>query len=86
MVFYLIYLLLINALSFLLMLADKRRAVKNKWRIPEKVLFSAALFGGSLGTIAGMYLFRHKTRKTSFTVGVPVILALQILLHIFLIL
>lgn len=70
----LLYLLIINALSFLLMLADKRKAQKNLWRIPERTLFTAALFGGSLGSIAGMYLFRHKTKHWYFVLGMPAIL------------
>ncbi len=72
------YLLLINAASFILMLADKHRAIKNRWRIPEKVLMGAAVLGGSLGALLGMYAVRHKTRHLKFTLGIPVILALQI--------
>ena len=78
-----IYLILINALSFMLMLADKLRAQKNAWRIPEATLLGAAAIGGSIGALMGMYLMRHKTRHLKFTVGIPVILALQIILLIF---
>ena len=78
MIPFLIYLLIINALGFLLMLIDKFKAKKNLWRIPEKVLFGTALLGGSLGIIGGMYAARHKTKHISFTIGVPVVLALQI--------
>lgn len=78
----LLYLLIINALSFLLMLADKRKAQQNLWRIPEKTLFTAALFGGSVGSILGMYLFRHKTKHWYFVLGMPAILAAQIALVI----
>ena len=60
------------------MLIDKFKAKKNLWRIPEKVLFGTALLGGSLGIIGGMYAARHKTKHISFTIGVPVVLALQI--------
>ena len=77
--FFLGYLLLINALAFLLMLADKRKAQKKLWRIPEVTLMTAAAMGGSIGALAGMYTFRHKTRKPKFYIGIPVILALQIL-------
>ncbi len=80
----LIYLLLVNAAAFLLMLSDKHRARKNLWRIPERVLLSAAVLGGSLGAIAGMKLFRHKTRHAKFYIGLPLILAIQILLGIIL--
>lgn len=80
----LLYLLIINAVSFLLMLADKRKAQKNLWRIPERTLFTAALFGGSIGSIVGMYLFRHKTKHWYFVIGMPAILAAQIALIWFL--
>ena len=72
------YLILINAASFLLMRADKHRAVKKRWRIPESVLMSVAALGGSFGAIMGMYTFRHKTQKPKFFVGVPLLLALHI--------
>ena len=76
------YLILINAASFLLMLSDKQKARKKMWRIPEKVLIGSAVIGGSLGALAGMYTFRHKTKHLKFTIGIPVILALQIVLAI----
>ena len=72
------YLLLINALTFLLMLVDKIKAKRNLWRIPEATLMGVAIIGGSIGAIAGMNLFRHKTRHIKFFIGLPVILALQI--------
>ena len=75
-----IYLLIINAVGLALMLIDKRKAIKNAWRIPEKVLLGTALLGGSLGTLFGMYAVRHKTRKPAFFVGIPVMLILQIAL------
>lgn len=74
----LIYLFLINAVGFLVMLIDKKNARKKRWRIPEDVLIGIAVVGGSAGIIAGMRLFRHKTMKDKFAVGVPVILTLQI--------
>ena len=73
-----LYLTLINALAFSLMLADKRRARKKQWRIPETVLMTTAALGGSLGALLGMYTVRHKTRHPKFTVGIPLLLALQI--------
>ena len=85
MKYLLIYLLIINAAAFLLMLIDKWKAKNNKWRIPERTLFASALLGGSLGAIAGMYTFRHKTKHFSFIIGMPVILAAQIFLAIWLI-
>lgn len=73
-----IYLLLINAVGFGIMLYDKYLAKNNLWRIPEKTLFGIAVFGGSAGCLIGMYTARHKTRHKSFTIGIPVIAALQI--------
>lgn len=78
-----LYLLIINAAAFLLMLADKHKARKKLRRIPEATLLSTAAIGGSIGALMGMYLVRHKTRHLKFTVGIPVILALQIILLIF---
>lgn len=78
------YLLSINAAAFLLMLADKHKARKNLWRVPEAVLMGSALLGGSVGALAGMYACRHKTKHLKFTVGIPVILALQIIVAIIL--
>lgn len=74
----LLYLLIINAVSFVLMLADKRKAQKKLWRIPESALLLSAAMGGSVGCLAGMYTFRHKTKHLKFTLGVPAILVLQI--------
>ena len=72
------YLILINAVALILMLADKQKARKGAWRIPEATLMGVAIMGGSIGAIAGMYLFRHKTRHPKFTLGLPLILAVQI--------
>lgn len=80
MEYLLLYLLLINAVSFLLMLVDKQKARKNRWRIPESTLMLTAALGGSIGALAGMYCFRHKTRHLKFTLGIPAILAAQLLL------
>ena len=78
----LIYLLIINAAGFLLMLIDKRKAKKNRWRIPEATLFFVAVVGGSIGSLLGMYAFRHKTKHIKFVVGMPLILALQVVICI----
>lgn len=80
----LLYLLIINALGFLLMLSDKLRAKKHRWRIPEATLLAVAASGGSLGSLLGMYAFRHKTRKSKFYIGIPAMLAVQILLGMWL--
>lgn len=78
----LLYLLIINAIGFLLMLVDKLKARKNLWRIPEATLMTAAALGGSIGAIAGMYTFRHKTKHLKFTLGIPLILIAQIALAV----
>lgn len=77
-----IYLLIINAASFLLMMEDKRRARKKLWRIPEARLLLFAILGGSIGSLAGMYSFRHKTLHLKFTLGIPLILAAQVVLSV----
>ena len=79
------YLLLINAASFGFMLADKLKARRNSWRIPEKVLLALSALGGSLGGILAMHLFRHKTRHLRFLLGLPLLLALHIITLILLI-
>ena len=76
----LLYLIIINAAGFLLMLADKLKAKRGVWRIPEATLMAIAAMGGSIGSLAGMYCFRHKTRHIKFTLGIPLILIAQILL------
>ena len=78
----LVYLLIVNAIGFILMLTDKIKAKKNLWRIPEVTLFLVAAIGGSIGSILGMYTFRHKTKHVSFLLGMPLILAVQIVLVI----
>lgn len=75
-----IYTIIINIIGFFSMLIDKRRAIKNKWRIPEKNLFLIAIIGGSVGSIAGMRLFRHKTKHWYFAYGMPAILLVQIVI------
>lgn len=74
-----IYLIIINALGFLLMLIDKQKARHGRWRIPEATLMGVAALGGSVGSLLGMYTVRHKTRHIKFTLGIPAILALQFL-------
>lgn len=79
-----IYLIIINLVGFSAMGIDKRKAEKMKWRIPEKTLFLITLFGGGIGTIAGMYTFRHKTKKKHFTIGLPVILIVEVICILYL--
>lgn len=76
----LVYLLIINAAAFALMLADKWKAKKNRWRIPEATLMGVAALGGSIGALAGMHLVRHKTQHPKFTLGIPLLLAIQMVI------
>jgi|P827metagenome_2_1110787.scaffolds.fasta_scaffold00822_25 uncharacterized membrane protein YsdA (DUF1294 family) len=76
----LVYLVIINIIGFAMMGIDKKKAKKRSFRIPEASLFIIAVIGGSLGTIAGMYFFRHKTRHWYFVYGMPAILVLHIIL------
>ena len=80
-----IYLVVMNVLGVAVMWSDKRLARLHRWRIPEKVLFGVSLLGGSAGTWAGMYLFRHKTKHWYFVVGMPLILVCQAALAIYLV-
>ena len=79
----LLYLLIINAAGFLLMLVDKYKAKRKLWRIPEATLMGVAMLGGSVGSLIGMYTVRHKTRHPKFYIGIPVILAVQVGLVLF---
>lgn len=83
MKFLLLYLLIVNAAGFLVMTADKLLAKKNAWRIPERTLLAFAVIGGSIGGLAAMYAVRHKTRHAKFYLGVPMILAAQIILLLY---
>ena len=80
----LLYLAAVNVVAFAVYGADKRRAKKGKRRVPEKTLFLLAVIGGSVGALAGMYAFRHKTRHWYFVWGIPAILAAQMALAVWL--
>ena len=77
-----IYIILINVITFIVYGADKRKAVKDKWRVRESTLFILAAIGGSFGALLGMYVFHHKTRKWYFKIGIPAILVIQIVICI----
>ncbi|MBQ8261729.1 MAG: DUF1294 domain-containing protein [Lachnospiraceae bacterium] len=80
-----IYIVLINIAGFASMGIDKWKAKHRQWRIPEATLFALAIFGGSLGSVIGMYSFRHKTKHWYFVYGLPAILALQLIIVAYLI-
>lgn len=75
-----VYLLLVNLIGFVQMGVDKRRSIRHRWRIPEVQLFLVAAIGGSIGSLLGMYIFRHKTKHKSFVIGMPLILIVQLIL------
>ena len=74
------YLAIMNVIAFAAMGVAKSRAKRGAWRIPEKTLFSLSLLGGSIGALAGMYTFRHKTKHLKFVAGMPAVLVCHILL------
>lgn len=76
----LIYLIIMNIIAFIVYGIDKWKAQRNRWRISEKMLFFIAVVGGSVGALAGMYTFHHKTLHKKFTIGVPLILAIQVMI------
>ncbi len=78
-----LYFIIINLIGFFIMWLDKQKAKKGKWRIPEKTLFIITALGGGIGTIAGMYTFRHKTQKLGFVIGFPFITILEIITIIY---
>ena len=78
-----LYIFIINILGLLAMGLDKLKAKHGSWRIPENTLFMFTILGGGIGTIAGIYLFRHKTRKLKFTIGMPLILILEIIIIVY---
>lgn len=80
--FLIIYFIIMNIVGFALMGIDKRKAIKRTFRIPEATLFIVAIIGGSIGSILGMQVFRHKTRHWYFVFGMPAILVVQIILLI----
>lgn len=72
------YVAVMSFILLLLMYNDKSRAIKKQWRIAEKTLLTIALFGGAVGGVLGMYLFRHKTKHNLFAFGFPLLAAIQI--------
>lgn len=80
--YFIIYLLIINIFSFMLMYVDKQKSKKHKWRIKEKSLFISAISGGSIGSLLGMHIFRHKTKHNSFKIGIPIIFLIHLVILI----
>ena len=79
-----IYIAVINFIGFFIMGADKAKAKKGAWRIPEKMFFIVSLLGGGLGSWIGMYTFRHKTKHWYFVIGIPAIFIVELAVGIYL--
>jgi len=77
--YFTIFLLILNGCSFCLVGWDKYRARKNQWRIPERRFFILGIFGGAPGVYTGMQLFRHKTQHRKFTIGIPLLIFLNLI-------
>lgn len=78
-----IYIILINIITFIVMGIDKKKAKFGKWRIKESILFTLVLLGGGIGGTLGMYVFRHKTKKMRFVIGFPAILIFEIFVIVY---
>lgn len=78
-----VYLFIINIITFIYMGLDKRKAKKHSFRIPEKVLLTLSFLGGSLGTLIAMHCFHHKTQKIVFRIGVPLLFVINIFMILF---
>ncbi len=81
--YFIIYLVVINVVTFLVMGLDKWKAKRGSWRVQESALFTLVLFGGGVGGILGMMYFHHKTKKLKFQIGFPLILILEIAFMIY---
>lgn len=79
-----LYIVIMNLIGFFVMGADKMKARKHRRRVPERCIFIISVISGSVGVFVGMYLFRHKTRHMKFVIGVPVIIAAQVIVGILL--
>ncbi|MEH7455410.1 DUF1294 domain-containing protein [Gottfriedia acidiceleris] len=81
--YFMFYLVIVNIVSFVIMGIDKSRAKRKAWRIPERILFLFAIIGGSIGSILGMYYFKHKTKHPKFVFGYWIILFIQFVIYFF---
>jgi len=77
-----VYYSLLNIFAWILMGIDKKRAIKNKWRISENMLMSLSILGGCVGTLIGMVTFKHKLSKKKFTITIPLFIVFHWILTI----
>lgn len=78
------YLILINIIGFILILVDKIKACKNKWRIKENTLIFISIIGGSIGELISMLIFHHKTKKNKFIIFIPLLIIIQSIIYLYL--
>lgn len=78
------YLILINIIGFILILVDKIKACKNKWRIKENTLLFISIIGGSIGELISILIFHHKTKKNKFIIFIPLLILIQIIIYLYL--
>ena len=78
------YVILINTFGFVLILIDKVKACKNKWRIKENTLLFISIIGGSIGELLSMLLFHHKTKKNKFIIFIPLLIIIQVIIYLYL--
>lgn len=78
------YLVFINIIGFFLILIDKVKACKNKWRIKESTLLLISILGGSIGEVSSMLLFHHKTKKNKFIIFIPLLIIVQVIIYLYL--
>jgi len=78
------YLILINIIGFILILVDKIKACKNKWRIKENTLLFISIIGGNIGELISMLIFHHKTKKNKFIIFIPLLIIIQSIIYLYL--
>ncbi len=76
-----LYFVIINTLSLIMIRSDKRKAKNHSWRIPESLIFTSSFLGGAIGTLLGMEFFRHKTKHIKFKIGIPVLIIVNLLVY-----
>ena len=81
--FFFYYLIIINLITFIIFGIDKYKAIKDQWRIKEATLLGLSFIGGALGGMLGMYVFRHKTKKFYFFLGIPFMMILHVVLFVY---
>ncbi|MGP4108355.1 DUF1294 domain-containing protein [Virgibacillus sp. L01] len=79
-----LFLIGVNAIAFILMGIDKKKAIRHKYRIPERTFWGLAILGGAIGALLGMKRYRHKTKHRLFVIGMPTLIVIHIILFVYL--